>query len=166
MSPRAIDTATGQAHERRGRHLLEAFASRMQCTFVPTPPTVTAPVDGIFVRRGTIVAVAEAKTRSTYDLPTIQQYGTYLVTADKLEQLVTAGGLLGVPSFLVLELSDAARWYWHVGTPHGVPAFAWPTRATSTQATSLGPETVTRVNAYLPLAIGVQWGEPLVARHA
>ena len=53
MSPRAIDTATGQAHERRGRHLLEAFASRMQCTFVPTPPTVTAPVDGIFVRRGT-----------------------------------------------------------------------------------------------------------------
>lgn len=161
MSPLAIATETGQRHERRGRALLEAFAERFRARLVPTPPTVTAPVDGLFVRNGELVAIAEAKTRTSYDLPAIQRFGTYLVTAEKLEKLVAAGGLLGVPSFVVTELSDCARVYWQVGDAGGARVMDWEERPTRTLATSVGAETVVRVNAFLPLDRGVIWGQPL-----
>lgn len=161
MSPLAIATETGQRHERRGRALLQAFAQRFGADLVATPPTVTAPVDGLLHRAGSLRAVAEAKTRTKYDLPSIERFGTYLVTAEKLHQLVQVGGLLGVPSFVVTELSDCARLYWQVGDAKGVRVINWEERETRTLATSVGSETVVRMNAFLPLEQGVIWAEPL-----
>jgi hypothetical protein len=161
VSPLAIATVTGQRHERRGRALLGAFAERFKAQLVATPPTVTAPIDGLLTRRGELVAVAEAKTRTSYDLPAIERFGTYLVTAEKLQQLVQVGGLLGVPSFVVTELSDCARLYWQVGDAGGARVMDWEERPTRTLATSVGAETVVRVNAFLPLDRAVLWGQPL-----
>lgn len=161
MSPLAIATYTGQRHEKRGRELLKAFAERFGAELVATPPTVTAPVDGLITRGSYLRAVAEAKTRTKYDLPSIQRFGTYLVTAEKLHQLVQVGGLLGVPSFVVTELSDCSRIYWQVGSSSGTRVIDWEERETRTLATSVGSETVLRMNAFLPLENGVIWAEPL-----
>lgn len=161
MTPLAIATQTGQRHEARGRALLKAFAERFRAQLVATPPDVTAPVDGLIVRDGVLVAVAEAKTRTNYDLPAIQRFGTYLVTAEKLQQLVRVGGLLGVPSFVVTELSDYSRLYWKVGGEHGQPLVTWEERETRTLATSIEATTVVRMNAFLPLTSAVQWAESL-----
>lgn len=161
MSPLAIATTTGQQHERRGRALLRAFAERFGAELVATPPTVTAPVDGLLHRGGYLRAVAEAKTRTKYDLPSIERFGTYLVTAEKVTQLVQVGGLLGVPSFVVTELSDCARLYWKVGNAQGVRVIDWEERPTRTLATSVGVETVVRINAFLPLEQATIWAQPI-----
>ena len=154
----AIATSVGQAHERRGRDLLDAFARYTRSTLIVSDPASTAALDAVFHRDGVLVAVAEAKTRISYDLPAIQRFGSYLITADKLDTLCYVGRALLVPAFLVTELSDGVRLYWQLTDKHGNQRFLWDEAETSTKATSIGPETVVRNNAYLPLDEGVIWG--------
>ena len=154
----AITTALGQAHERRGWRLLMDFGSHTRSTCHPTPAHVPATLDAVYSRDGVLVAVAEAKTRIRYDYPKIAEYGSYLVTEDKLEVLCATGKALGVPSFLVTELSDGVRLYWPIGTAMGDPVHGWTAAYSRTLATSVDLETVVRRNAYLPLANAVIWG--------
>jgi hypothetical protein len=115
----AITTTTGQWHEARGRVLIHDFGTYTRSTAQVTPPTRTATLDAVYTRDGVLVAVAEAKTRVSYDYATIAGYGSYLVTEDKLDTLLSTGKALGVPSFLLTELSDGVRLYWPIGDADG-----------------------------------------------
>jgi len=154
----AITTARGQWHEQRGRALLTAFGSYTKATPHFSPPDVPATLDAVYTRSDILVAVVEAKTRISYDYAKIAEYGSYLVTEDKLETLLHTGKALGVPSFLVTELSDGVRLYWPIGTALGDPVHGWTSAHSRTLATSVDPDTVIRRNAYLPLANAVHWG--------
>jgi hypothetical protein len=154
----AIRTTTGQQHESRGRQLLDAFARYTHSSVLVTDPAAPAALDAVFCRDGVVVAVAEAKTRVSYDYAAIQRFGSYLVTAEKIDTLCYVGRALAVPAFLVVELSDGARLYWQLTDKDGDQRFLWPEAETRTQATSLGPVTVVRKNAYLPLDEAVVWG--------
>lgn len=156
--PLAIATDLGQQHEQRGRHLLEAFARHTRSQLIVTDPQATAALDAVFHRDGVLVAVAEAKTRVRYDYAAIAEYGTYLITHDKLETLQQVSTALAVPSFLVTELSDGVRLYWQLTDASGRETLRYRVTASETLATSVGTERVIRVNAYLPLAAAVHWG--------
>jgi hypothetical protein len=156
--PLAIATETGQFHEHRGRQLLEAFARHTHSELVVTDPTSTAALDALFTRDGVVVAVAEAKTRVSYDYPAIERLGSYLVTADKLETLTRVGTALAVPAFLVTELSDGVRLYWHLTNKHGLRQLHWLEAPSRTLSTSIGAETVVRMNAFLPIEDATIWG--------
>lgn len=164
----AITTTTGQWHEARGRVLLYDFGTYTRSTAQVTPPTKTATLDAVYTRDGVLVAVAEAKTRVSYDYATIAGYGSYLVTEDKLDCLLATGKALGVPSFLLTELSDGVRLYWPVGDAAGHRVTGWTAANSRTLATSVDTTTVIRRNAYLPMAIAVRWGQgtPLYKRQA
>ena len=156
--PIAIHSAVGRNHELRGRTVLEAFAQAYGAEYALTNPDATAPVDGVLIRAGTIVAVVEVRTRSTYDYAKINAYGDYLVTAQKLHNLVAAGGLLAAPSLLLIELSCGTRLWWRIGNADGTRCLEWAERTTTTRATSLGPETAIRRNAFLPITAAIHWG--------
>jgi hypothetical protein len=154
----AITTTTGQWHEARGRVLLHDFATFTHSTAQVTPPTKTATLDAVYTRDGILVAVAEAKTRISYDHATIAGYGSYLVTEDKLDCLLATGKALGVPSFLLTELSDGVLLYWPVGDANGHRMTGWTAAHSRTLATSVDTTTVVRRNAYLPMSCAVRWG--------
>jgi hypothetical protein len=156
--PLAIATETGQFHEHRGRQLLEAFARHTHSELVVSDPQATAALDAVFHRDGVLVAVAEAKTRVKYDYAAIAEYGTYLITHDKLETLQQVSAALAVPSFLVTELSDGVRLYWQLTDASGRETLRYRVNATETLATSVGTERVVRVNAFLPLEAATIWG--------
>ena len=156
--PLAIATDLGQQHEQRGRHLLEAFARHTRSQLIVTDPQATAALDAVFHRDGVLVAVAEAKTRVRYDYAAIAEYGTYLITHDKLETLQQVSTALAVPSFLVTELSDGVRLYWQLTDASGRETLRYRVTASESLASSVGTERVIRVNAYLPLAAAVHWG--------
>lgn len=134
------------------------FATYTRSTAHCSPPDIPATLDAVYSRDGVLVAVVEAKTRVSYDLPKIEGYGSYLVTEDKLTTLLHTSKALGIPSFLLTELSDGARLFWPIGDAAGLPAISWNVASTRTQATSIGPETVVRRNAYLPMAEARRWG--------
>jgi len=153
----AITTTIGQAHEHRGRRLIRDFGTFTHSTAHYSPPDVPATLDAVYSRDGVLVAVVEAKTRINYDLPKIASYGSYLVTEDKLTTLLATSKALGVPSFLLTELSDGARLYWPIGDKAGLPVIGWTVASSRTLATSVGPETIVRRNAYLPMAEARRW---------
>jgi hypothetical protein len=156
--PLAIATDLGQQHEQRGRELLEAFARHTRSQLIVSDPQATAALDAVFHRDGVLVAVAEAKTRVKYDYAAIAEYGTYLITHDKLETLQQVSAALAVPSFLVTELSDGVRLYWQLTDASGRETLRYRVNATETLATSVGTERVVRVNAFLPLEAATIWG--------
>jgi hypothetical protein len=160
----AITTPVGQWHEARGRVLIHDFGTFTHSTAQLTPPTKTATLDAVYTREGVLVAVAEAKTRIRYDFPTIADYGSYLVTEDKLDCLVATGKALGVPSFLLTELSDGVRLYWPIGDADGQRVTGWTAAQSRTLATSVDATTVIRRNAYLPIGCAVRWGQGLDIR--
>lgn len=156
----AITTTVGQWHEARGRALIHAFATYTGSTAHVSPPERPAALDTVYSRNGTLVAVAEAKTRcGRYDFAWMQKEGSYLVTEEKLSSLLTTGRSLGVPSFLLLELSDGARLYWRIGSADGEPDVQWTAADSRTLATSVDDKTVIRRNAYLPMARAIRWGQ-------
>lgn len=155
----AISTTTGQWHEARGRILIYDFGTFTRSTAQITPPSKTATLDAVYTRDGVLVAVAEAKTRVSYDYATIAGYGSYLVTEDKLDCLLATGKALAVPSFLLTELSDGVRLYWPIGDADGHRVVCWTAANSRTLATSVDTTTVVRRNAYLPMATAVRWGQ-------
>ena len=141
-----------------------AFAQYTHSTAIMTAGTAT--LDAVYTRDGVAVAVAEAKTRISYDLPSIEAMGSYLITEDKLDCLCATSKALHVPSFLITELSDGARLYWHIGHESGDPTMEWTVAQSRTLATSVGHETVIRRNAFLPMACAVRWGYGRAAKRA
>ena len=158
--PIAINTKIGQMHEERGRNVLVAFGHACNAQVVLTNSKSLAVVDGLLARDGVVVAVVEVKTRdekSKYSWATIERYGTYLVTADKLRAAMAVGAALAVPAYLVVELSCGTRLCWRLSNKKGHQLFEWQEQNTITRATSIDSTTTTRLNAYLPIEKAKHW---------
>lgn len=160
MVPLAVDTATGRAWEVQGRALLDAFAAYTDTALVVTPPEYGARVDGLLVVEGRVVGVVEARVRTTTLAALEALGGEYLITEAKLRAIVAVGRALAVPSYLVVAFGCGARWCWHVGDRTGRCLVGHTTRRSTTRATSVTPDTVERLNAYLPLISGWAWEPP------
>lgn len=154
----AVHHPTGATHDVRGRRLLNEFAKKHGWEVRHGPEDQPAPIDAILVSGDHIIAVVEVRTRVTHSLDAIERMGgTYLITHQKLLDLMEGGRLFGVPSFLVVGLACGTRWGWRIGNREGTPYFSWDTERTRTRATSLDASTTVRLNAYIPLRHGVQW---------
>ena len=163
----AVVTDIGKAHELRGRRLLERFAAHCRASFVATPPSDGAAVDGLAVRDGKVVAVLEAKVRGGYSLYDMRRMGaTLLVTEEKLLEMCRLAKALAVPAVFVVEFSDGYRWFWRIADASGNRACRWEARRSVTRSDSVGGPDVERLNAFLPLDEGVCWYAPDEAAEA
>ena len=111
--------------------------------------------DRLFHRGGQIVAVAEIKNRDM-DWEQLVAFGSYLITAKKLEQGAQLARLLSAPFYLFVRLGDSKDMvYWPVANTDGDIVVAHTIRRTQTQATVNGGIAV-RDNAYLSLEDAVR----------
>jgi len=158
MTPLAVDYEIGRTHDNRGRALLQDFAAMNGWGVVQGPLKEPAPIDAVLVKDGFLVAVVETRTRITHTLKDIERMGnTYLITHQKLLDLMEGGRLFGVPSFLVVQLACGARFGWCIGDRNGDAKFTWEVDWTQTRATSLDERQTMRANAYIPMDRGMQW---------
>lgn len=156
--PLAINNIIGQNHDINGRLLSETFANQFDLRIIQGPSNQPAPIDAILYRDNVIVGVLESRTRKTHSHRDIQSMGnTFLVTHQKLIDLMYGGKLFGVPSYLVIQMACGTRWVWKVGDEKGLPRFSWKVNRTQTKATSLDDRQILRDNAYIPLNEGRMW---------
>ena len=107
-------------------------------------------VDRAFVRDGKIVGLAEIKTRDM-SVQELRGFGSYLVTAKKLQDGMDLARALGVPYVLFVRLlHDDAIVHFTVSDATGRQLISWKTNNTVTQAGCNGG-TAFRKNAYIPL---------------
>ncbi len=125
--------------------------SAMKVRVIATDNDSKAPVDAVIEKGDMIAAVAEIKSRQmTYEQ--LERFGTYLITAEKLDSLILAASLLYAEGFLFVHLiKDGKIVYWKICDDEGVPCFEYKTERTVTQATCNGG-TATRLNAFLPVS--------------
>ncbi len=109
-----------------------------------------ASVDAIASRDGTIVFAMEVKGRK-FDLAKLREYGSYLITFDKLLGLKALASGLRVPGLVVVSLKgDGNIAYWKVFDKAGNFLVPFESKYSPTQATCNGGE-ANRYNAYLGL---------------
>lgn len=159
--PIAVHHPTGQYYDAKGRAAVREWAKARGEVVLFSHLERPAPVDGILysMEERAIVGVVEGRTRDekyTYDY-LMQIGGTYLVTHRKLCDLAEAGRLLAVSSHLVVVLACGTRLHWTLANNRGVFVPDITTAETRTRATSLGPETTTRLNAFIPMSAAERW---------
>lgn len=168
--PLAIAHPTGQQWADKNDQLLHEYAAAHGLTAAtPTKPRdepgaprhVPSPVEGVLLRDQTLVAVAECKCRDADTGMTREDCrrlgDTYLITASKLDTLCAAAYLLGVPGILLAELACGQCWVWVICDRRGALRIDYRVDVTTTRATSLGPETIARPNAFVPFSKGTRW---------
>lgn len=96
-----INTPMGGWSLQRESDMMNLLDQRFAWTAVPTPKTMPAPLDGIMVDTdGEMIFVYETKCRDI-TLDQLNDWGTYLITYNKIENGAHASRLLCVP-FVVL----------------------------------------------------------------
>jgi hypothetical protein len=156
--PLAIRHEIGQVHDERGRALLRDFARGNGWEVKQGPSNFPAPIDAILTKGDQLMAVVEVRTRVTHTLADLRKMGnTYLVTHQKLLDLMEGGRLFAVPSFLIVQLACGTRYGWGIGSRQGLSLFDWEVEWTQTRATSLDARQTKRLNAYIPLSKGIVW---------
>ena len=107
-------------------------------------------VDRAFVRDGKLVGLAEIKTREM-SVQELRGFGSYLVTAKKLQDGMDLARALGVPYVLFVRLlKDDVIVFFTVSDATGRQLISWQKNNTVTQAGCNGG-TAFRKNAYIPL---------------
>ena len=122
---------------------------RLRCQPVKLGGLATT-VDRAFVRDGKLVGLAEIKTREM-SVQELRGFGSYLVTAKKLQDGMDLARARGVPYVLFVHLlHDDAIVHFTVSDATGRQIISWKTNNTVTQAGCNGG-TAFRKNAYIPL---------------
>lgn len=141
-------TERGQPFMARQTATLARCADFWACEFAETPTTSNSPVDAVFVRDQQVVGVAEVKVRRM-SRETLEGLGSYLVTAQKLEDGRRLAAALRVGYVLIVDLHDYVVW-WKVSDATGRLLVKHEVRDTATRATVNGG-TALRANAFLDL---------------
>ena len=117
---------------------------------VTTNKEDSATCDGFLVRKKEIKALFESKCRNM-SLNKLEEYGSWLITYEKLEKCKTLSEHLKVPfiGFLYL-IKDDITLYWKITDSNGIYLFDFTVANTLTQKTINGG-LINRDNAYLPL---------------
>ena len=111
----------------------------------------TDAIETLFSRAGVLAAVAEIKCRDlSYDQ--LLQYGSYLITDDKIQRGRRIAAELAVPFFLFVGLrTDQRIVYWQLADADGVMTTTTTVRVTDTKRTCNDATPIVRANAYLAL---------------
>jgi len=148
-----INTPKGQKSLEYERLMVEkinnAWRDR-QISFVETHKHFDSVCDGFLVKMNTVIGLHESKCRDlTYEK--LQYFGTWLITAEKIEKCRTISEYLKVPflGFLYLIPEDRVL-MWKITDEKGRYLFEFEKTVTSTQRTINGG-TTNRLNAFLPV---------------
>tara|TARA_B100001123_G_scaffold319340_1_gene357999 strand:- start:3084 stop:3569 length:486 start_codon:yes stop_codon:yes gene_type:complete len=124
------------------------ICAALRCRGIRLP--ATARLDRLLVRDNTLVALAEIKSRNLTRAQ-LDEYGSYLVTARKLDDLAAAAALYACPAYLFVFLAlDEDIIYWPVADASGRICVDHTRAHTETQK-SINGNTARRQNAYLAL---------------
>ena len=148
MSTLDCNTPVGRAWIARQHQIVDVCKTIFRCEAVTTFDDGDAPVDVLFARRNTLIAVAEIKNRAL-TLAGLNGFGSYVVTLEKLLRGRAIAQVLRVPYVLVVGLTDAVV-HWTVTDARGDWLIDFDVAHTATQATCNGGSAV-RANAYLQL---------------
>ena len=145
-----INTPRGQKSLVHEELMLNRIKKLRQVDIIETDKATAAAIDGFIVRENKITGVFESKCRNmSYEQ--LQQYGSWLVTYDKIIKGQAISKLLHVPflGFLYL-IQDMRILYWKITDSNGNFTFSYDVKQSQTQATINGG-IAHRWNAFLPI---------------
>jgi hypothetical protein len=148
-----INTPKGQislVHERRMMEKINQLWSDREISFMDTHKKYDSACDGFLVKMNTVIAIHESKCRNlTYEQ--LQGFGTWLITAEKIEKCKIISEYLKIPflGFLYL-IPDDRILMWKITDEKGKYLFDFEKEKTQTQRTVNGG-IANRLNAFLPV---------------
>ena len=154
-----IRTAKGQQSLALEREMLSIIRQRIcnkhqkDSYLFETNKDSDARVDGVIIKNGELSGVFESKCRDM-SLMELREYGSWLITLDKIMDGKRVSELLRVPfiGFLYL-IKDKIIMYWRITDNYGNFLLDFDIKNTRTQKTINGGSIV-RANAYLPFTRG------------
>ena len=154
-----INTAKGQRSLALEREMLSIIRQRIcnkhqkDSYLFETNKDSDARVDGVIIKNGELSGVFESKCRDM-SLMELREYGSWLITLDKIMDGKRVSELLRVPFIGVLYLiKDKIIMYWRITDNYGNFLLDFDIKNTRTQKTINGGSIV-RANAYLPFTRG------------
>lgn len=148
---KALDcnTKLGREWIQKQHRVMELFAASFDWKVIGTNDTRDGDIDALFFNDDdTLTIVAEVKCRNM-SLGELRNFGSYLITFEKLNKGRNVAMAFRVPFILIVGLTDAVI-FWQVSDDEGNWTAEFSIKQTRTQATCNGGETV-RANAYLSL---------------
>ena len=144
-----INTPLGQESLQQELKMLDEIKKCWNVDIILTDKKVDALCDGFLVRNNVIIALFESKCRNM-TLNQLENYGSWLITYNKVEKCKTLSEQLKVPflGFLYL-VDDNIVMHWNITDKEGNYQFIFDHQETKTQKTINGGEII-RDNAYLP----------------
>ncbi|MFZ9725636.1 MAG: hypothetical protein ACO3EH_00385 [Ilumatobacteraceae bacterium] len=143
------NTPAGQLAIAQQHEALRAACRYFNAQVAITDDTSSASVDAVLIMDGCVSAVVEVKCRML-TVQTLEQFGSLLITEQKLVDLRQAARLLCAEGFVFAYLTrDAVVAYWKICDDAGVRTLEYETKTTATKATVNGGEAL-RLNAFLP----------------
>lgn len=146
-----VQTPQGDEWLTKQTQLLERIGRTLTADVIQTPCREDASVDAILSRKGEAVALLEVKCRRK-TLAEMQEMGTGLVTAMKLEDGIIMASKLRLPFYVFFGLSDGTIGYWYICDKYAIKQLEWDTRRTETKSSVDSVGTVHRLNAFLPMS--------------
>lgn len=147
-------TEKGKAAIRQEVMIVHRICEHFGFNHAVTRPDSSSPIDLLLMRGSVIVGAAEVKAR-TMSLTDLKRFGSYLITARKLDEGREIASLFCVPFYLIVGLFGDEKptiVYWRLTSRDGSWLFEFRREKTRTQATVNGG-VANRTNAYLPLGM-------------
>ena len=148
-----INSPLGQESLQQEMKMLKYVSKCWDIKIRITKKETPAPYDGIMLKNNIIIGIFESKNR-IMSLESLEDFGSWLITFEKLEKCRIIANKMNVPfyGFLGLELSKLIM-YWKISDENGNYLFDFKHFHSATQATINGGEAY-RDNAYLPIEFG------------
>lgn len=143
------NTPKGREYIKHQHSCLKKFCNTKGITYASTNDKKHADVDAILIKEQ-IVGICEVKCRDM-TLNQLTDYGSYLITNEKIEKLQYLSNSLQCHGLLLVYLiPEDIICYWYICDTDGNLLLNYDIKTSETQATCNGGK-ATRENAYLPL---------------
>jgi hypothetical protein len=144
-------TEKGKTYIHQQLECAERLEGAWKCQVIATPIDLPSDVDALLVRDGILMGIAEIKAREL-DLNKLSEFGSYLITNDKITRIAELSRRLRVAGFIIVSLlHDRNIVFWKISDEAGNLLVNAEVKNTITQATCNGGS-AERENAYLPLS--------------
>jgi hypothetical protein len=148
-----INTPKGQQTLKEEQFMLSKFEIIWKCDAIQTNKNKGAACDGIFLRKKEIKGVFESKCRHL-TVDQLEDYGSWLISFEKIEKGRLLSKLLQVPYYGLLYLvDDNVIMYWEITDDDGNYVFKFETETRETQYCVNGGSKIDKV-ALLPIKNG------------
>lgn len=154
MQALAIEHDVGKELDLIGRRALRFFAGEYGATVAEIDPKAPTRVDGIIIKNGEIIAVAECRSRGRpYEFFVKEK--TMLVTKAKIDASARIAAELGAPYFLVTVLRESpVLLWWRMSDAKGNLLVNITNKWTWTRTSSIDPTMILRMNSFIALSSG------------